>query len=782
VIIREFLPGSLIANKYLVEAEIGEGGLGVVVRARHVQLEQLVAIKYLKPYSLTLPGIVERFVREARLAAKIKNEHAVKVQDVDTLENGIPYMVMEFLEGRDLGQVVSEGPLPLQQAIEYVLQASEALAEAHAMGIVHRDLKPDNLFLTQRPGGASMVKIFDFGISKASPVKKGSGRRERAITQVNDRFGTPGFMSPEQLQSSEVDARADIWALGVVLYELVTGKLPFEGEELVALFTAILTRPHVPIETRLPAAPKELRTIIDRCLEKDPANRYRNVAEFAQDLVQIWEDESPSRIKQITQVIREAGHSIRPPTFPGQIKVQPLVEVLAARGEWPPVGEAPKEVDASTLFETSAESIIGVFKDASDHVVDELHFASIPDAYDHAWSLGPDVIRCELYDEFAGVRGKHRVTYVRKGQTELWVPLMTVLAVLALLSSFALSCGGDLASQVAKAPEFQPKDQTQCSVVASHSKPLVVEWPSADRGQLEAQVRRGGLAVVEYSGCQMRVLDRCSGGGKYNYSPITKKTDHVAIRDTGDLYANVPVGAARLEAKLAKVGELNVEMTMVGRWETAAPSLRSDQLQGDCAGATHVISAVTVGAFTFSAGAEAEVGGGATVLGAGGGAKSTSKRETLSSDGKATACEKATLGDPTPPDECGALIRLEVVPLVPSNAFVGRWNCVSTVTATDGSTAAGATSHVITDNGDGTVTNVGTGSDGTTCSARFAVSDDTATLLGPATCQNAKAVATIQSARWSLVGGTLNATGVERVVVGGKAPLTMTVSGKCNRQ
>jgi eukaryotic-like serine/threonine-protein kinase len=440
--IRDFAPNSLVANKYLVEAEIGEGGLGVVVRARHIQLEQPVAIKYLKPYALTLPGTVERFVREARLVAKIKNEHAVKVQDVDTLGNGIPYMVMEFLEGRDLGRIVAEGPLPLQQAIDYVLQASEALAEAHAIGIVHRDLKPDNLFLTQRPGGTSLVKIFDFGISKGA-IKKTGGRRERAITQVNDRFGTPSFMSPEQLQSSEVDARADIWALGVVLYELVTGKLPFEGDDLAQLFTAILTRPHVSARRRAPKLPKELETILDRCLEKDPEKRYRNVAEFAQDLAQIWEDESPSRIKQITQVIREAGQSIRPPTFPGQFKVQPLpvgakglpsLDTAANSGEEetateqalpdpPSPGPAPLDPQALWLDE-SPESIIAVFMDAESRVVDELHFASIPDAYDHAWSLGLEVVRCEVYDEFAGVRGKHRVTYVRKGQTELWVPLV----------------------------------------------------------------------------------------------------------------------------------------------------------------------------------------------------------------------------------------------------------------------------------------------------------------------------------------------------------------------
>ncbi len=158
-------------------------------------------------------------------------------------------------------------------------------------------------------------------------------------------------------------------------------------------------------------------------------------------------------------------------------------------------------------------------------------------------------------------------------------------------------------------------------MIASRAKPLIVEWPSADRGKLEAQVRNHGLAVVDYSGCTMRILDRCTGGAMYKYSPITRKTDSVVIRDTDDLYANVPVGAAKLEAKLAKSGELDVQMTMVGRWETPNPSFRLDQLQGECAGATHVVSAVTVGAFTFTAGADAEVGGGATVLGVGGGAE-----------------------------------------------------------------------------------------------------------------------------------------------------------------
>jgi serine/threonine protein kinase len=426
----EFLPGNLVGGKYLVEGNLGEGGLAVVVKARHVQLEQSVAIKYLKPLALSQPGVVDRFLREARLAARIKSEHAVKVHDVGTLPSGIPYMVMELLEGRDLGQLLAEGPLTIPVAIDYLLQATEALAEAHAAGIVHRDLKPDNLFLADRPG-SPVVKVLDFGISKAAS-KKSDGRRDKIVTQVNDRFGTPVFMSPEQLESSaNVDARADIWALGVVLYELVTGKLPFEGDELPQLCTSILTKPPIPVRSVLPSAPPELEAILGRCLEKDREKRYRNVAEFAQDLVQLWDHEPPSRIKQIAQVIRNAGQSIRPPTpFPGSIRIEDVVQALG-RVHTPnaptrPAASPPAApaVDPSAALETSAESVIAVFMDAYRAKIDELNFVSLEEAYEYCCSLKPPIVRCEVYDEFAGARGKHRVTYLRKSDTGHWMPVL----------------------------------------------------------------------------------------------------------------------------------------------------------------------------------------------------------------------------------------------------------------------------------------------------------------------------------------------------------------------
>ena len=429
---RDFAPGSLVGGKYVVEDRIGEGGLGVVVRARHVQLDQLVAIKHLKPFAAARPDVVERFLREARLATKIKSEHAVRVHDVDAADSGAPYMVMEFLDGRDLEQIVLEsGPLPVHQAVDYVLQASEALAEAHAVGIVHRDLKPGNLFLARGPGGSSVVKVLDFGISKISSTGRST---ERRVTRIDEPIGTPVFMSPEQLQAAaDVDARADIWALGVVLYELVAGKLPFDGEDLPQLCVAILTRAPVPLSAVHPDVPPELKeAIITRCLQKDRTKRYQNIAELAQDLAQMWEGEKPSRVVHIARVIRESGQQISPPTpFPGSIQVPALAAVAPtlAEPEPPAAPAAPAEatispVEAGEGGEVVEDQVKAVFMDAAGETVDELLFLSIDEAYDFAGSLGPEAVRCELYDEFAGVRGRHRVTYVRRAETGHWVPLL----------------------------------------------------------------------------------------------------------------------------------------------------------------------------------------------------------------------------------------------------------------------------------------------------------------------------------------------------------------------
>jgi serine/threonine protein kinase len=324
-------PGALVAEKYRVERKLGEGGMGVIVLATHIHLKQRVAIKYLQDKVLGNAVVVERFRREAQLAASIRSAHVVRVYDVGALDNGAPYMVMEYLEGEDLGAVLGRGTLPVDVAVDYVMQACDAIAEAHAIGIVHRDLKPENLFLARRSGGGSIVKILDFGISKASVKRGADGARLPRMTEDGERFGTPVYMPPEQLLSStNVDPRADIWALGVVLFELLTAELPFVGEEMTQLCASILSLPATPLREKCAGVSAELEAIILKCLEKDPARRYRNIAELAQELAPFGSPLSQHQLEGIKRIVREGGASIRPPqvvgvvTGGGIVREQPL--------------------------------------------------------------------------------------------------------------------------------------------------------------------------------------------------------------------------------------------------------------------------------------------------------------------------------------------------------------------------------------------------------------------------------------------------------------------------
>ena len=268
----------MLAGKYRVERVLGAGGMGVVVSARHLQLDETVAIKLLHPRAHQHPTALTRFAREARAAAKIKSEHTAWISDVGTLENGIPYMVMEHLEGEDLARWLRErGPLSWTQAIDFLLQACEALAVAHASGIVHRDLKPANLFVTRRPDGTACVKVLDFGISRAES--------EASITQTAQVLGSPLYMSPEQLSAPEsVDARSDIWSLGVILFELLSGKLPFSAASLPELVTQVMTSPPPSLTFARGEGATALDAVVRRCLEKERSRRYGSVAELARDL------------------------------------------------------------------------------------------------------------------------------------------------------------------------------------------------------------------------------------------------------------------------------------------------------------------------------------------------------------------------------------------------------------------------------------------------------------------------------------------------------------------
>jgi serine/threonine-protein kinase len=269
--------GTVVAGKYRIERELGTGGMGVVVAATHLQLATPVALKFLHRDMTQNQNVVDRFMREARASAQLRGENVCRVSDVGMTETGQPFMVMELLAGQDLGSVLTiNGALPLTTAAEIIMQACIALGEAHAMGIVHRDIKPGNLFWTQRPDGSALIKVLDFGVAKAPEELKLN------LTSTQNVIGSPGYMSPEQLKSSKtVDVRTDIWSLGVVLYELVSGKKPFEAQSITELALKVAMDPAPALSAGIPPT---FESVILRCLEKEPQRRFTDVAELAQAL------------------------------------------------------------------------------------------------------------------------------------------------------------------------------------------------------------------------------------------------------------------------------------------------------------------------------------------------------------------------------------------------------------------------------------------------------------------------------------------------------------------
>jgi serine/threonine-protein kinase len=293
-------PGQVLAGKYRVDRVLGRGGMGVVVEARHVQLDERVALKFLLPDYAKVPEASARFLREARAAVKIKSEHVARVSDVGTLETGSPYMVMEFLEGTDLSKALERyGVCQIPDAVDYLLQTCEAIAEAHAHGIVHRDLKPANLFLTRRPDGTPMIKVLDFGISKMA----GSGVDN--LTRTTTSMGSALYMSPEQMQTTRgVDHRTDIYALGISLYELLAGKQPYYADTLPQLCAEVLTGTPTPIRQLRPEVPDGLAAVLERAYARDREQRFQTIAELCAGLAP-W---APTRSQNtLDRIARMAG-------------------------------------------------------------------------------------------------------------------------------------------------------------------------------------------------------------------------------------------------------------------------------------------------------------------------------------------------------------------------------------------------------------------------------------------------------------------------------------------
>jgi serine/threonine protein kinase len=277
-----FEVGTVLLGKYRVDRVIGHGGMGLVLAATHVQLQDQVAIKVLHAEVANKPRRVARFLREAQAAASLRSENVVRVFDVGQLDSGMPYMVMELLDGQDLANGPIGPALPIEDAVDYVLQACDAMAVAHARGMVHRDLKPANLILVRDEHDIPTIKVLDFGISKLQRPSQD----DLALTEAKEVMGSPLYMSPEQVRSArDVDSRADIWSLGTILYELVTGQTPFNGDSLGAVLYAVTTEEPLPVTALRPDAPAGLSAAIARCLRKKPGDRYQTARELQQALL-----------------------------------------------------------------------------------------------------------------------------------------------------------------------------------------------------------------------------------------------------------------------------------------------------------------------------------------------------------------------------------------------------------------------------------------------------------------------------------------------------------------
>lgn len=344
-------PGDLLADKYLVEELIGYGAMGFVLKARHVQLDELVAVKFLLPELAQSEEALVRFEREARAAFKIRSEHVARVLDVGRLESGQPFMVMEYLEGIELGEKLYDQQMNIEELLDYMLQACDAMAAAHALDIVHRDVKPDNLFLTQRRDGSTSVKVLDFGLSKVVR-RSDDDKRQKAITADAQVLGTAHYMSPEQWTASkDVGHLADIWALGVIMYEGITGESPFMRNNLAAMCNAVLREEPPAMSTFRDDVPEGLEEVVGRCMAKKPEDRYPDATELANDLLHFVSSDtrpparfstvpppSPSRSSRNTVEATASAPSISAPRAPfssplsGQFGDQPRLGLIASDG------------------------------------------------------------------------------------------------------------------------------------------------------------------------------------------------------------------------------------------------------------------------------------------------------------------------------------------------------------------------------------------------------------------------------------------------------------------
>jgi tRNA A-37 threonylcarbamoyl transferase component Bud32 len=349
-------PGERIGRKWVVEGTLGVGGMGVVLAAVHADIGQRVAIKLLLPHLARETAAAERLMREARAVVSLHSEHATRIYDVDRDDRGVPYIVMERLEGMDFDRLLKmRGVLPVPEAVDCILEACEAVAEAHARGLVHRDLKPANLFLARRADGTQLVKVLDFGISKSLLPESDT---DFTLTQTDHALGSPRYMSPEQLRNSKtVDHRSDIWSLGIILYRIVSGRAPFEAETIHAYLWRVAVDPPTPLSQLLPGASTAFTAVLERCMQKDAQDRPQSVAELASALAPFGTLRGQASLRSVLAFARSQPASLAhadrrtpAPPPPGD----------ATASAWTPGGARPKPASARGLLLAGAATFVVV--------------------------------------------------------------------------------------------------------------------------------------------------------------------------------------------------------------------------------------------------------------------------------------------------------------------------------------------------------------------------------------------------------------------------------------